>query len=62
MESGVRVDATTAEAMEQFYTLKRSTAKAVKDFNSNFNDFQAENLKLSKEVWTTVTAYNILDK
>jgi hypothetical protein len=62
MASEVRVDAADAEAMEQFYTLKKSIAKAVKDFNSNFNDFREENLKLSKEAWTTVTAYNILDR
>jgi hypothetical protein len=49
------------EALEHFMNSVKLAAKEIKQFNLKFAEFQEQQRKIAKDLWTCVTRYNILD-
>lgn len=49
------------KALAQFLNTVKLTVKEIREFNSKFGEFLEQQTKLSKDLWTWVTRYNILN-
>lgn len=50
------------QAMYQFINSVKKTSKQIREFNLKLTEFQEQLKKLAKDLWTSATRYNILDK
>lgn len=49
-------------SLQNFLSLVKSTMMSIKEFNLKLTEFQEQQKRLTKELWTTVARYNTLDK
>lgn len=49
------------QALEQFLLALKKILKQIKEFNLYFSEFLEQQKKSAKDLWNSVTAYNILD-
>lgn len=49
------------QALEQFLLALKTVLKQINDFSLFFTEFLEQQKKSAKDLWNSVTAYNILD-